>query len=216
MTDLNAMIWGRILERLLIVSFSGVSLILGWNLFKIRLLKDQAAEFSIKDWRIRLERVGPGVFFALFGIAGLISSAVHPLSITSGLPEKTSTPEVAASQKASASPAGLDINYAGSAIDSAADEVRAINTIEEFGVPPSMSRANPGEKEALSRAVSLLDARKRALLQAEFGPALTQYEKWKADADQDPGSLGRLSPSDSTQFRKIDQLAHGTLVGEAK
>jgi hypothetical protein len=209
------MIWGRILERLLIVSFSGISLILGWNLFKIRLLKDQTAEFSIKDWRIRLERVGPGVFFALFGIAGLISSAVHPLSITGGLPAKTSLSETATSEKGAGSPAGLDINYAGSAFDSAADEVRAINTVEQFGVPSAMPQANPGEKEALGRAVSLLEARKQVLLQAEFGSALAQYEKWKADADQDPGSLGRLSPSDSTQFRKIDQLAHGTLAGVA-
>jgi hypothetical protein len=216
MTDLNAMIWGRILERLLIVSFSGISLILGWSLFKIRLLKDQTAEFSIKDWRIRLERVGPGVFFALFGIAGLISSAAHPLSIASGLSEKPSAPGMTASQKGPASAAGLDINYAGSAIDSAADEVRAINTIEQFGASFSAPHANTGEKEAMARAVSVLDARKKVLLQAEFGPGLAQYEKWKADADQDPGSLGRLSPSDSTQFRNIDQLAHGTFIGAAK
>jgi hypothetical protein len=210
MADLNAMIWGRILERLLIVSFSGISLILGWNLFKIRLLRDQTAEFALKDWRIRLDRVGPGVFFALFGIAGLISSAVHPLSVASDLPIKTANAETP--QKSPGSPAGLDINYAGSAMDPAADEVRAINTVEQLGVAPAI-RVSPGEKEAVAHAISVLDARKKALLQVEFGPALGQYEKWKTDADHDPGSLGRLSQSDSSEFRKIDQLAHGTFVG---
>jgi hypothetical protein len=71
MDNSQIVLWGRTVERLLTVGFSGLSIVLGWSLFKARLLRDQTAEFTSKSWTIRLERVGPGIFFALFGVLGL-------------------------------------------------------------------------------------------------------------------------------------------------
>ena len=41
-TELQVLYWARALERLLAVTFSGVSLVLGWNLFRVGILSEQA------------------------------------------------------------------------------------------------------------------------------------------------------------------------------
>ena len=43
-TELQVLYWARALERLLAVTFSGVSLVLGWNLFRVGILSDQQAQ----------------------------------------------------------------------------------------------------------------------------------------------------------------------------
>jgi hypothetical protein len=67
---------GRIIERLLICAFGGISLVLGWNLFRVGVVTQQTADLSAKGWRVNLQRVGPGVFFALFGTA-ILSLSLH-------------------------------------------------------------------------------------------------------------------------------------------
>ena len=62
----------RGIERLLIVVFGGVSMLLGYRLFRItaqntgQLIAKKGGHFSIQ-----LSQIGPGVFFALFGSAVL-------------------------------------------------------------------------------------------------------------------------------------------------
>ncbi len=75
--------YGRVIERLLIVTFGGLSLVLGWNLFRASIFKSQEAEFSTGSVKIKLIRVGPGVFFALFGAAILCISVVNTYSFSS-------------------------------------------------------------------------------------------------------------------------------------
>ena len=82
--DYSALVWGRVIERMFIVLFSGVSLILGWHLFIKGVIPDQEAEGSFKNWKITLRRVGPGVFFALFGSVIFAFSLSHPLEIGPG------------------------------------------------------------------------------------------------------------------------------------
>lgn len=52
------------MERLAIVGLSGLSLVLGWDLFRRGVLNAQNADLKAHGWSIRLQRVGPGVFFA--------------------------------------------------------------------------------------------------------------------------------------------------------
>ena len=158
MDSVNVLMWGRTVERLLIILFSGLSMVLGWNLFSVRLLKDQTAEFSTKDWKIRLERVGPGVFFALFGAAGFIFAVSHPLNIKEGV----YAPRSEATQ-------GLEANWLGGGKDALRGELRAINTVELLAIPALIAHENPGEKEALDRARQVLEARKAYLLRVELG-----------------------------------------------
>tara|TARA_R110001606_G_scaffold347860_1_gene497253 strand:+ start:86 stop:655 length:570 start_codon:yes stop_codon:yes gene_type:complete len=71
----------RAVERILIISFAGISIILGWHLFKIGVLTAQKAEFSGKGFTAKLLNVGPGVFFSLFGSTVLSVALVNGLNI---------------------------------------------------------------------------------------------------------------------------------------
>jgi hypothetical protein len=73
---------GRVIERLLVCVFAGTSLAFGWNLFRVGVVAQQSAELATKDWRVNLKRVGPGVFFALFGSVVLAFALHSPLEIT--------------------------------------------------------------------------------------------------------------------------------------
>lgn len=74
---------GRVIERLLACGFAGLSLALGWNLFRVGVVTEQTAEFTAGSWKATLKRVGPGVFFALFGACVLGYSIHSPLDIKS-------------------------------------------------------------------------------------------------------------------------------------
>ena len=79
MVDDSILLVGRFIERLMVVSGGGLSLAFGWHLFKIGVVTDQRAELAKKDIRVQFEKVGPGVFFALFGAVILIISLCRPL-----------------------------------------------------------------------------------------------------------------------------------------
>jgi hypothetical protein len=67
----------RAVERLAIVIIAGLCMWMGWQLFLRLPRRDQQAEFGYKDITVKLLRVGPGVFFALFGAALLGATFWH-------------------------------------------------------------------------------------------------------------------------------------------
>lgn len=69
----------RAFERLLIVVFSGTSIILGWHLFKIGIVSPQSGELTGKGFKLALQKIGPGVFFCAFG------SIVLSIALVNGL-----------------------------------------------------------------------------------------------------------------------------------
>jgi len=74
-----AFIIARTLERVLIIAIGGASLWMGWQLFlRLQTQIDQQAEFSYKDLKVQLQKVGPGIFFALFGTV-LLSISLYNL-----------------------------------------------------------------------------------------------------------------------------------------
>jgi hypothetical protein len=206
MDNSQIVLWGRTIERLLTVGFSGLSIVLGWSLFKARLLKDQTAEFTSKSWTIRLERVGPGIFFALFGVLGLLYAQMHPLHLTGNDQGHSSTENQS----------GFEVNYAGPGQDQVRNEVRAINTIDAIAIPAAEAHPNGGERAAVEKAKTILDSRKHYLLQLELGDGLGRYEKWKTEAENDPSATSKLSRSDAEAFRQADELAKGTFLGVDK
>jgi hypothetical protein len=72
---------GRVVERLLVCVFAGTSLGYGWNLFRVGIVGDQSAEFGGAGWKANLRKVGPGVFFALFGALVLVFALRSPLDL---------------------------------------------------------------------------------------------------------------------------------------
>jgi hypothetical protein len=75
---------GRVLERLLVVFFAGLSVYLGYRLFlQIPDFRDSSGEVKLPSLNLRVtfSRVGPGVFFAVFGVAVLVASYMHGVTI---------------------------------------------------------------------------------------------------------------------------------------
>jgi hypothetical protein len=73
----------RFLERLTVVLFGGMAIYLGFRLFlEVPEHRDSAGKVVLPwDISIVMTRVGPGVFFALFGIAAVGLALIQPLEI---------------------------------------------------------------------------------------------------------------------------------------
>jgi hypothetical protein len=117
---MDTVILFRGLERLLICLFAGVSLVLGWDLFRRGLEVDQRAELSLKDFKVRLQRVGPGVFFALFGAVVLAVALRAPVAIpvsgdapASTKGEKAGFPEAQHADREKAGASRAEFRWAG-------------------------------------------------------------------------------------------------------
>jgi hypothetical protein len=76
----------RFMERLTAVLFGGLLVWLGYRLFlEIPTKSNSAGEFTLPGGTaIHITRVGPGVFFSLFGTAILIMSYMHPVDFKQG------------------------------------------------------------------------------------------------------------------------------------
>lgn len=73
----------RFLERLAVVLFGGMAIYLGYRLFiKVPVHKNSSGKVVLPwDISVALTRVGPGVFFALFGVVVVGLSLIRPLEI---------------------------------------------------------------------------------------------------------------------------------------
>lgn len=82
---LPSIAWGDVLavadyrgvERLFIVLTAGMSLVLGWDLFRRGITDPQTGVVKTDAVEIKLAKVGPGIFFALFGAAVLVVAIVN-------------------------------------------------------------------------------------------------------------------------------------------
>lgn len=72
---------GRVIERLIVVISAAISLGFGWHLFKIGIVSAQSANLEGQGFTFNLKKVGPGVFFALFGTTVLALSLINPLEL---------------------------------------------------------------------------------------------------------------------------------------
>ena len=73
MSPIEAASLFRGVERILIVGGGLMALYLGYRLFLGGLNSEQSGEFAGKSFSIKLIKVGPGVFFALFGTCVLMA-----------------------------------------------------------------------------------------------------------------------------------------------
>ena len=94
----------RVIERILAVVIGGMSIYLGYRLFiKLPRQKDSSGKVMLPgDVSIFFSRIGPGVFFSLFGAAVVVMSLQHGLdldlankaSVTAESTEKTANVRV--------------------------------------------------------------------------------------------------------------------------
>lgn len=190
--DVSVFAWGRVIERLFIVGFSGMSMLLGWNLFVRGVVVEQEAEGVFKDWKITLRKVGPGVFFALFGSAVLVFALNSPLTVAPGAGVKKPNGEnqavITYFQKDSASLRKL---------------VRTVNTLLAVEVGRVKFDGTPVVASEYAKAQSELIAFRYRTLLSQFSAsdldAWTKYgAKYSANPDDAPPelreALGRVKP----------------------
>lgn len=188
---------GRAVERLIADSMFGVSLILGWNLFRVGIIHDQTAEASGKGWKIRLQKVGPGVFFALFGAVGLVVALQRPLDI------KVST-------EPSVGVKSYEVSSASGQNDEVLEYVKALTTAESLGMRDNGTHSIG--QDALLKAKPLLEQHRQAILRAYWKD---KYD-WYLSLKSDPSRVGQLSESEKEAFQKIDRSANDSFATNAE
>ena len=169
MSEIEILVFGRAIERVLIVLICGASLGFGWNLFREGVVKDQEAALSRGQWKLTFKKVGPGVFFALFACIGLVYAVTSPLTLGPRTAAKGELTALAA--------ATITASYDAPTVDKLArDEIRAINTLTILWQSDRLPNAPKAELQAGDQSAKMLLERKDRLLQAIFPQ---EYERYK-------------------------------------
>jgi hypothetical protein len=169
----------RMVERILGVLIGGVLIYFGYRLFLSLAGKrgrDRGAgEFSFAGGnKIKLSKVGPGVFFALFGAALIVFSLVKPVSLTVSprAAKTTSAPKpgvVAASE----------FKFVGAVSVPETDEDRARMRVETQQDIIALNRAlDAGGRPELERAVARAKLALMEPLWAEDWGDIADFRDW--------------------------------------
>jgi hypothetical protein len=200
----SALAWMRGLERLGIVGLSGVSLILGWDLFRRGVSVAQSADFKAQGWTVRLQRVGPGIFFALFGTAAFISVVAHPLTITTGkqIQQESKPPGSQASAVTTESQTISEVANPSTATDR--DVIAAINTFHVIVIPKITNGFDANYSLAINKADQTLDSYKRSLMFQHFGQMSIQFYSVRDEVPVNPSVLGKQPLEFQDKYPEIE------------
>jgi hypothetical protein len=173
-------------ERLIIELFAGASLFLGWHLFSIGKVAKQTGEFAFKDWHISLQRVGPGIFFALFGASILIIGLFKPLEIH----DASQSPTLLSNNSKNEQDEGrINMSYLGNN-GMSLKSVQAINTVEEISKSFAYQIKPATDGELHAKAIKQLQAVRKQLMEEVFGKKI--IEDWERHGEQyliDPNNV---------------------------
>lgn len=118
MDDLTLSILGRVAERLLATMLGGMSLWAGYRLFFVASHERSNAEASGHGFVFKAERIGPGIFFALFGTVVIVYGLMTKLEFQ--------TPSTSPSARTTSFSMGFPVQQIGKELST---EYRAINTL---------------------------------------------------------------------------------------
>ncbi len=190
--------WGRVLERLIIVAIAGLSMFYGFRLFAITAADEGSLTAKAGGWQIKLAKVGPGVFFALFGAAIVIYALFKAPTIKSD-------------------PSGTEVqgalpNVAGVTEDGRSRALRALNSIRKISEGSNPSLAVP-ERSQLASASGALEPLQATLIDSIAGEGA--YNQWRhlSDLQQVPDdSFGKAMKEDAVRkrFNLVNQLMEQT------
>jgi hypothetical protein len=183
--NLDSLIIGRVIERLLVVLFGGLALFLGWRLFIVGVVDPQIAEIKFKGWKVTLRQVGPGSVFAALGIAVTAFALYRPLEISDS------------AKMADTAAGGRRVSYF-TGRDDLQHWVRALNTIERLDVNQLTgdSVTASSRKAELARVQEAMVGLRNILLTEKFAlPDLQAWQRYQEDYLKDPRSVpGELRP----------------------
>jgi hypothetical protein len=178
------LVFGRITERLLVIGLAGLSLWLGWKLFFIRMQKDdQTAVLTFKDIAIKLQKVAPGVMFALFGGAIMVVALFQNLKVT--VPAST--------QEAS----GLSYAYFGENKSETARKLKAVNlAVRLAGLAQHMDLPSDDRIKFGKSAQTLLQLQLDLVQSLVTKDRFENWRKWNAAYAQNPDAVDQPQKND--------------------
>lgn len=159
----------RAIERIIIVIFAGTSIVLGWHLFKIGVVSPQSGDFSGKGFKFSLQKVGPGIFFSLFG------AVILSLALINGL--KTETIHLSETfNKKRGIKEVRNVYLANSQQESNIERLSvSINTLEQL-IDIDSSAPYENHRKAISTSMERLKAFRDTLAFQQFGAKITKYQ----------------------------------------
>jgi hypothetical protein len=188
-------------QRILSILIGGMLVYFGYRLFLSlpgkRGREGGSGEFSLgRSNRVKLSKVGPGVFFAIFG-AGLIAySFARPMKVnipTAAVngPNAAAAPSAATAPKENKSTVGAaSFSYVGAVSAPETDEDRArmrAETQEDIiALNRALDRANASERPQIERAVVRAKVALMEPLWAEDWGELKDFRDWLAKGGTPP------------------------------
>lgn len=169
----------RFIERLTAVLIGGLAIYLGYRLFQsVPEQRDSAGKLELPKLTIVFTRVGPGVFFALFGVVAVGLSLLQPLQL--GLPEQPGS-----------------VRYAGTLSSNDANERADERALlrRDFALLNNLPRQLPmSERDAVKRGVVRI---KLALMEPVWGTEKEGYGDFQVFNDWARYGDDSTPPADS-------------------
>lgn len=179
----------RLVERIASVAVGGLMIYLGYRLFsQVRGKAESSGDFSLGGGRhIKLSKVGPGVFFALFG-TGLII-----FSITRGI-EVSTRPGAGREAGATGAPAQPEITFRGASsipeTSAVRDERRGLRAKDLAALNRAAEKVRPrldaAEKEDFERALRQAKLSLMEPLWGEDWGDIVEFSDWIEHPGQPP------------------------------
>ena len=182
--NINELLIGRLVERILVVLFGGLSLVLGWRLFIVGVVDPQIAEVKFKDWKVSLRQVGPGSVFAALGIAVMGFALFRPLEVSEG-------PRAGSLPTATSAAGTRTLSYMGTPED-LKHWVRALNTFARLDIDRLQQDTATAHamKTDLARAQKVVAGMRNILLLEKFSQTdIAAWEKYQEAYLQNPLSV---------------------------
>lgn len=149
-------------ERLLITISGALAIYLGYRLFRLGIFESQSALVKTDSMQLKIAKVGPGIFFALFGTYLLLQVLSSPLAIGGNADRR-------------------EFSYLGSDVGEALSSVQALNTIIEIGDLSVDEALQPHQRADLSDSAALLIAVRDELRLVNIGAA--SLSLWRTHGD---------------------------------
>jgi hypothetical protein len=182
-------------QRILGVLIGGMLVYFGYRLFLSlpgkRGREGGSGEFSLgRASKVKLSKVGPGVFFAVFG-AGLITySFANPMKVNIPAASPSAPSTASASKAGPTTVAATGFSYIGAVSEAETDEDRArmrTETQEDIIVlNRALDRANASERPQVERAVVRAKVALMEPLWAEDWGELKDFRDWLAKGGTPP------------------------------
>lgn len=189
---------GRVIERLLIVLVGGASLVMGYRLYAMGVVKKQVAEIAHDKTIIRFKDVGPGAFFVVLGTIILATSISNSMILNGENTNNTSKPR---SEPASHSVLSISYGNSLSRTIPTVDLVKAATTIIQIVDPEKSSNGVKWKEKGIEQAKSILEKQKRFIMLSEY----SQYDEYLIQKKKVlSGGVADFSKIDANTYMQIE------------